>query len=91
MAAGTDAALKALMNAATRGNGTAAQAMAGLDGDIGAKTGTAEVGAPNAPTNSWFACYRGDLAVATEVEGGGFGADAAGPASAEVLRIGNAG
>jgi hypothetical protein len=86
-----DKALKALMNATTHGNGTAAQAMAGLSGDIGAKTGTAEVGAPTDPTNSWFTCYRNNLAVATEVEGGGFGADAAGPASATLLRIGNNG
>ena len=78
------------MMAATARTGTAAQPMAGLKGDIGGKTGTAER-APGAPTDSWFTAYRDNLAVAARVEGGGHGMDAAGPASAAVLRVGNPG
>ncbi|GAA2437251.1 penicillin-binding transpeptidase domain-containing protein [Streptomyces glaucus] len=84
--AGTAAQLKQMMRlTATRG--TAAEAMAGLGGDIGAKTGSAEVDG-NARSNSWFTGFRGDLAAAAMTEEGGHGGDAAGPIVAAVLRAG---
>ncbi|MFF7633361.1 penicillin-binding transpeptidase domain-containing protein [Kitasatospora sp. NPDC008050] len=79
--------LRAMM-ARTAASGTAQQAMAGLGGEVGAKTGTADVDGAPAP-NSWFTAYRGNLAVAAEVEGGGHGAGAAGSAVAQVPAIGN--
>ncbi|PYC80244.1 hypothetical protein C7C46_13230 [Streptomyces tateyamensis] len=75
------------MMAATATRGTAQEPMAGLSGQVGAKTGTAENGTPT--PNSWFIAYRGNLAVAAEVEHGGHGAGAAGSAVAQVLRLGN--
>ncbi|MER8184753.1 penicillin-binding transpeptidase domain-containing protein [Kitasatospora sp. NPDC094015] len=73
------------MMARTAAEGTAASAMAGISGRVGAKTGTAEVdGAPAA--NSWFIAYRDNVAVAAEIEGAGYGAQAAGQAVAQVLR-----
>ena len=85
------AKLRTLMNGTTQASldGTAAKAMAGLSGQIGAKTGTAEV--TGKPDNSWFTAFRDNLAVSVEVVGGGFGADAAAPAAAEVLKVGNKG
>ena len=51
------------------------------------KTGTAEYGSgPNPPSHGWFIGYRGDLAFAVLVEGGGFGASSAGPIAASLLR-----
>ncbi|WP_354643974.1 penicillin-binding transpeptidase domain-containing protein [Kitasatospora camelliae] len=78
--------LRAMM-ARTAASGTARRPMSGLGGQVGAKTGTAEVDGKN--PNSWFVAYRGDLAVAVEVEGAGHGADAAGQVAAKVLRVGN--
>ncbi|WP_344640185.1 penicillin-binding transpeptidase domain-containing protein [Kitasatospora cystarginea] len=69
-------------------SGTARSAMSGIGGDTGAKTGTAQVGGQSSD-NSWFTAYRDDLAVAAEVQGGGHGSEAAGPAAAQVLRVGN--
>ena len=44
------------------------------------KTGTAEYGSSlNPPSHAWFIGYRGDLAFAVLVEGGGVGADASAP------------
>jgi cell division protein FtsI/penicillin-binding protein 2 len=85
--AGVAQDLRAMM-ARTAADGTASDAMAGLTGQVGAKTGTAEVDGYPSP-NSWFVAYRDDLAVAAEVEGGGHGAGAAGQAVAQVLRVGN--
>ncbi|MCX4981409.1 penicillin-binding transpeptidase domain-containing protein [Streptomyces sp. NBC_00572] len=79
--------LRTLMKAATTGNGTAAEAMAGVPSPKGAKTGSAEVGS-QATSNSWFTGYSGDLAAAAIVEGGGHGGDAAGPVVARVLKAG---
>ncbi|WP_128379025.1 penicillin-binding transpeptidase domain-containing protein [Streptomyces cavernae] len=62
----------------TAREGTAAKAMRGLQGDIGAKTGSAEV-AGDAVSDSWFTGYRNDIAAAAVVEQGGHGSDAAGP------------
>ncbi|MGI5486136.1 penicillin-binding transpeptidase domain-containing protein [Microtetraspora malaysiensis] len=50
------------------------------------KTGTAEYGSGDEPpTHSWFIGYRGDLAFAVIVEGGGMGAAVAAPAAARFL------
>ncbi|MFF9816449.1 penicillin-binding transpeptidase domain-containing protein [Streptomyces sp. NPDC014006] len=78
--------LRAMMNR-TATSGTAARAMAGLSGRIGAKTGSAEVDG-QARSNSWFTGYRGDVAAAAMTQEGGHGGDAAGPIVASVLRVG---
>ncbi|WP_053847290.1 penicillin-binding transpeptidase domain-containing protein [Streptomyces sp. NRRL B-24085] len=69
----------------TATQGTAATAMAGLRGDIGAKTGSAEVDGQQV-SNSWFTGFRNDVAAAAMTEEGGHGGDAAGPIVADVLR-----
>ena len=69
----------------TATSGTAAAAMSGLSGDIGAKTGSAEVDG-QAVSNSWFTGYRNDVTAAAMVQSGGHGGDAAGPVVAAVLR-----
>ncbi|MEU0739059.1 penicillin-binding transpeptidase domain-containing protein [Streptomyces sp. NPDC006134] len=84
--AGTAAQLKQMMRL-TATQGTAQQAMAGLGGDIGAKTGSAEVDR-QATSNSWFTGFRNDVAAAAMTEEGGHGGDAAGPIVADVLRAG---
>ncbi|WP_432746632.1 penicillin-binding protein [Streptomyces sp. JH002] len=81
--AATAAELRSLMNR-TAVNGTAAEAMAGLSGDIGAKTGSAEVDGQDKP-NAWFTGYRNDLAVAAVVPDSGHGGSNAGPVVAQVL------
>ncbi|MFF7452716.1 penicillin-binding transpeptidase domain-containing protein [Kitasatospora sp. NPDC008115] len=73
------------MMAATATGGTAANVMAGISDNAGAKTGSAEA-TGIATSNSWFTAYRGNLAVAAEVEGGGHGVDAAGPAVASIIK-----
>ncbi|MFE9043247.1 penicillin-binding transpeptidase domain-containing protein [Streptomyces sp. NPDC007818] len=79
--------LRTMMRAAaTSSVGTAREAMAGVPGPKGAKTGSAEVADQDA--NSWFTGYSGDLAAAAVVEAGGHGADAAGPVVADVLKAG---
>ncbi|CAM5630845.1 penicillin-binding transpeptidase domain-containing protein [Streptomyces griseomycini] len=82
--AGTAAQLKQMMRL-TATQGTAAEAMAGLGGDIGAKTGSAEVDG-NATSDSWFTGFRNDVAAAAMAQQGGHGGDAAGPIVAAVLR-----
>ncbi|MFJ8593706.1 penicillin-binding transpeptidase domain-containing protein [Streptomyces sp. NPDC093598] len=84
--ASTAAQLKQMMRL-TATQGTAEEAMAGLGGDIGAKTGSAEVDG-NAKSNSWFTGFRNDIAAAAMTEEGGHGGDAAGPIVAAVLRTG---
>ncbi|MGW3492558.1 penicillin-binding transpeptidase domain-containing protein [Streptomyces sp. NPDC001020] len=86
LAPGTVAQLKAMMRL-TATQGTARPAMAGLGGDIGAKTGSAEVDGQT-KSNSWFTGYRGDIAAAAMTQEGGHGGDAAGPIVAAVLRTG---
>ncbi|BFO22264.1 hypothetical protein SHKM778_86520 [Streptomyces sp. KM77-8] len=71
----------------TATQGTAQPAMSGLGGDIGAKTGSAEVDGENNP-DSWFTGFRDDVAAAAMVKQGGHGGDAAGPIVAAVLRAG---
>ncbi|MFE7898843.1 penicillin-binding transpeptidase domain-containing protein [Streptomyces sp. NPDC057424] len=84
--ASTAAQLKQMMRL-TATQGTAEKAMRGLGGDIGAKTGSAEVDG-NAKSNSWFTGFRNDIAAAAMTEEGGHGGDAAGPIVAAVLRTG---
>lgn len=84
--AGTASQLKQMMRL-TATQGTAAQAMSGLGGDIGAKTGSAEVDG-KATSDSWFTGFRGDVAAAAMSQQGGHGGDAAGPIVAAVLRAG---
>ncbi|MEV6977564.1 penicillin-binding transpeptidase domain-containing protein [Kitasatospora sp. NPDC093806] len=86
LSAGTLKGLRSMMSRTAR-SGTAAPAMTGLNGDIGAKTCTAEI--DGRPDNSWFTSYRDNLAVAAEVEGGDHGIDASAPAAAAVLALGN--
>ena len=51
------------------------------------KTGTAEYGSgANPPSHAWFIGYRGNLAFAVLVEGGGVGADASAPIANAFLR-----
>ncbi|MFE9973068.1 penicillin-binding transpeptidase domain-containing protein [Streptomyces hirsutus] len=84
--AGTASQVKQMMRL-TATQGTAAPAMSGLGGDIGAKTGSAEVDG-NATSDSWFTGFRGDVAAAAMTQQGGHGGDAAGPIVAAVLRAG---
>ncbi|MFG3406581.1 penicillin-binding transpeptidase domain-containing protein [Streptomyces sp. NPDC048142] len=71
---------------ATSPTGTGTKSMAGVGGDKGAKTGSAEVDGQT--SNSWFTGFSNDLAAAAVVQSGGHGGDAAGPVVAEVLRAG---
>lgn len=80
------AALRPMMHAVvTSPLGTAAHV--GFPPDVYGKTGTAEYGSgPNPPSHAWFTGYRGDLAFAVLVEGGGVGADASGPIANSFVR-----
>jgi cell division protein FtsI/penicillin-binding protein 2 len=80
------AALRPMMRAVVT-SGTAAGV--GFGPDVYGKTGTAEYGTgPHPKSHGWFIGYRGDVAFAVLVEGGGFGADSAGPvANAFLHRI----
>jgi cell division protein FtsI/penicillin-binding protein 2 len=72
------------MMAAVVTSGTAAGA--GLPSGTFGKTGTAEFGTANPPqTHAWFIGYRGDLAFAVIVVGGGVGGDVAAPVAARFL------
>ncbi|MHA4813792.1 penicillin-binding transpeptidase domain-containing protein [Streptomyces aculeolatus] len=74
--------LRALMrDTVTEGS---AQVLAGLPGDVGAKTGTAEVTATG-PNNGWLVAYRDGVAVACVVEDAESGSGDAGPVVREVL------
>lgn len=76
-------ALRQMMGATAR-YGTGQAAMSVVQGDKGAKTGSAEVDGQGT-SNSWFTGYAGDLAAAAVVQSGGHGGDAAGPVVAQVL------
>jgi hypothetical protein len=66
-------------------SGTAAGV--GFPPGVYGKTGSAEYGSGrNPPSHAWFIGYRGDLAFAVIVEGGGIGAVAAAPIAAAFLR-----
>jgi cell division protein FtsI/penicillin-binding protein 2 len=64
-------------------SGTAAGV--GFPPGVHGKTGTAQYGT-GAHSHGWFIGYRGDLAFAVLVEGGGTGADSAGPVANAFLR-----
>ncbi|MFJ7181002.1 penicillin-binding transpeptidase domain-containing protein [Streptomyces massasporeus] len=87
MPASTLSQLRELMSY-TAAYGTAAEAMAGVGGDVGAKTGSAEVDGQKKP-NGWFTAYRGDLAAAGVVQQGGHGGSTAGPMVAALLKTGS--
>lgn len=86
MSSGTLSQLRELMSY-TAAYGTAAEAMQGVYGNVGAKTGSAEVDGQKKP-NGWFTAYRGDLAAAGVVQAGGHGGDTAGPIVAALLKLG---
>jgi hypothetical protein len=62
---------------------------AGLPAGTAGKTGTAEYGSAEhgkePPTHAWFMGFRGDVAFAVVVEGGGFGSKAAAPIARRFL------
>ena len=64
-------------------SGTAAGV--GFQPGVYGKTGTAQYGTGN-KSHGWFIGYRGDLAFAVLVEGGGYGANSAGPVANTFLR-----
>ncbi|MFJ6464354.1 penicillin-binding transpeptidase domain-containing protein [Streptomyces sp. NPDC091387] len=85
---GVSAQLKQMLRyTATAQEGTATAAMAGVGGDKGGKTGSAEIDG-HATSDSWFTGFSNDLAAAALVQSGGHGGTAAGPVVAEVLRAG---
>ncbi|MER7739854.1 penicillin-binding transpeptidase domain-containing protein [Streptomyces sp. NPDC096538] len=86
LSADTLAQLRDLMSY-TASAGTAAEAMAGVGGDRGAKTGSAEVDNQKKP-NGWFTAYAGDLAAAGVVQAAGHGGSTAGPIVAALLKAG---
>jgi cell division protein FtsI/penicillin-binding protein 2 len=66
---------------------TGTAAGVGFPPGVYGKTGTAEYGSGTNPaSHGWFIGYRGDLAFAVLVEGGGFGANSAGPIANAFLR-----
>ncbi|MEV0115721.1 penicillin-binding transpeptidase domain-containing protein [Streptomyces sp. NPDC050844] len=71
------------MMRATVTDGTA-DLLSDLPGDIGAKTGTAEV-ADGTPNNGWLVARRGNVAIACVVEKGVTGGRSAGPVVRSVL------
>lgn len=75
--------LRALMRV-TVTDGTA-RGLADLPGNVGAKTGTAEVG-ESAPNNGWVVATRGNVAVAVVVEGGITGGSSAVPVVRHLLQ-----
>lgn len=76
--------LRAMMRrVVTSGTAAGARLPAGTFG----KTGTAEFGSDNPPkTHAWFVGYRGEIAFAVLVEGGGVGGRVAAPIAATFLR-----
>jgi cell division protein FtsI/penicillin-binding protein 2 len=82
--AGVLATLRTFMASVTQPGGTADGA--GLPPGTFSKTGTAEFGSGNPPeTHAWFIGYRGNLAFAVIVEGGGVGGRVAAPIAAKFL------
>jgi hypothetical protein len=81
--ASVDSALRSMMVLTAR-QGTAAPTVGQLSGDVGAKTGTAEVDGQAKP-NSWFLAYRDDVAAAAVVPNTGEGYKFAGKIVAALL------
>jgi len=76
--------LQSFMASVVQSGGTAAGA--GLPSGTFGKTGTAEFGSGNPPpTHAWFIGYRGNVAFAVIVEGGGVGGRVAAPLAARFL------
>jgi cell division protein FtsI/penicillin-binding protein 2 len=72
------------MASVVQSGGTAAGA--GLPAGTYGKTGTAEFGTGNPPaTHAWFIGFRGSVAFAVIVEGGGVGGRVAAPLAARFL------
>lgn len=84
--AATSSELRSLMKL-TATSGTAAEAMASVGGDKGAKTGSAEVDGQKKP-NAWFIGYKDDIAVGAVVPNVGHGGKFAGPVVASILNAG---
>jgi cell division protein FtsI/penicillin-binding protein 2 len=81
---GVVATLQSFMASVVQSGGTAAGA--GLPPGTFGKTGTAEFGSGNPPpTHAWFIGYRGNIAFAVVVEGGGVGGQVAAPLAARFL------
>lgn len=77
--------LRAFMASTMQPGGTAAGA--GFPAGTAGKTGTAEFGVGNPPpTHAWFVGYRGNIAFALVVEGGGVGGRVAAPLAAGFAR-----
>jgi len=74
--AGAAQTVRGFMAGVVGGGGTAG--MVGFPGGVVGKTGTAET--TGGKEDSWFIALRGNVAVACEVDHGGFGADVAAPA-----------
>lgn len=83
LSAATSAELRSLMKL-TATSGTAAEAMASVGGDKGAKTGSAEVDGQGKP-NAWFIGYKDDVAVGAVIPDSGHGGKNAGPVVASIL------
>ncbi|WP_316959609.1 penicillin-binding transpeptidase domain-containing protein [Streptomyces sp. TRM68367] len=83
LSAPADAALRSLLKS-TAQQGTSAPTVRGLSGDVGAKTGTAEVDGRPKPDN-WFIAYRDDVAAAAVVPDSGEGYSFAGKIVTAVL------
>ena len=83
LSATVDAEIQQMMVRTAR-YGTAAPTIGGLSGDVGAKTGTAEVDGQTKP-NSWFIAYRGDVAAAAVVPNTGDGYKYAGKIVTAIL------
>ncbi|GAA1864743.1 penicillin-binding transpeptidase domain-containing protein [Myceligenerans crystallogenes] len=64
--------------------GSAREALAGVPGVDGAKTGSAE--GNGGKTNTWMIAVKGDVGVAVFVEDGDFGSTTAGPIMADFLK-----
>ena len=85
--ANRQAILDGLRRAASEGGGTSADVFAGFSNPVHGKTGTAE--RPGHADQSWYVAYAPDpvrpIVVAVTVEEGGFGAEAAAPATRLIL------
>ncbi|GAB3158528.1 penicillin-binding transpeptidase domain-containing protein [Myceligenerans halotolerans] len=76
------ATLRELMGGVVQ-EGSAKDALAGVSGVVGAKTGSAE--GNDGKTNVWMVAIKGDIGVAVFVEDGDFGSTTAGPIMRDFL------